>query len=378
VFVVAVEPEFDFLSAEYRDLFARSRATAFQHPVWLDTLYRRLAPAVQADPLIVVVRYAGEGGVALVLPLVRRRYGTLRTIEFADLGVSDYACPIVAGTAADAMIADRKTCASIVAALQPFDVLRIQKLRAGTFPIERLLGTAARSAMPMSSHAVELSSPYAEWRTAKIGPASRKSFDKKSRQLHRKGHVTLACVTEPAAIRSTLEHMRALRASRFPDSDLLQLPGYYDFYLAAALQGCGSFMRVYGLTLDGDLISGALALSDRGRTLVIATAFDIANHRNQSVGLLTFDMIAQHCIAMGDKVLDFTIGDEPYKSVFGAKPAPIHQVSRHGSVFGAVANAAVQQAPWLKQVARRIFDVRPSPSVTHMLATAASAVAPAI
>jgi CelD/BcsL family acetyltransferase involved in cellulose biosynthesis len=378
VFVVAIEPEFDFLSPEYRDLFARSRATAFQHPVWLDTLYRRLVPAVQAEPLIVVVRYAGEGGIALVVPLVRRRYGALRAIEFADLGASDYACPVGADATIDTVLSDRKTCARIVAALRPFDVLRIQKLRAGTFAIERLLGTSARTAMPMSSHAVELSSPYAQWRTAEIGPASRKSFGKKSRQLQRKGDVALACVMDPGAITATLEHIRALRAPRFPETDLLQLPAYYDFYLAVALQGRGSFMRVYSVTLDGQLIAGALALSDRGRTLVIATAFDIANHRNQSVGLLAFDMIAQHCIAMGDKVLDFTIGDEPYKSVFGAKAAPIYQVSRHGSVFGAVANAAVHQAPWLKQVARRIFDVRPSPSVTHMLATAASAVAPAI
>src|SRR5262245_179752 len=114
VFVVAVEPEFDFQSPEYRDLFTHSRATAFQHPVWLDTLYRRLLPAVQAEPLIVVVRYAADGGLALVLPLVRRRYGTLRTIEFADLGVSDYACPIGMDAAIETILSDRATCARIV------------------------------------------------------------------------------------------------------------------------------------------------------------------------------------------------------------------------------------------------------------------------
>src|ERR1041384_4084659 len=92
VLEVAVEPLFDFLSGEYAQLFAWSRATAFQHPRWLDALYRKLAPAVNADPVIVTVRR--EGHLAMLLPLVRRRYGTLAAIQFADLGGSDYAFPV--------------------------------------------------------------------------------------------------------------------------------------------------------------------------------------------------------------------------------------------------------------------------------------------
>jgi CelD/BcsL family acetyltransferase involved in cellulose biosynthesis len=64
-------------------------------------------------------------------------------------------------------------------------------------------------------------------------------------------------------------------------------------------------------------------------------------------------MIARHGISAGDRELDFTIGDEPYKTQFGAKKAPIHQVFRSGSVLGAIAGAAVQHAPWVKSVAQR-------------------------
>ena len=92
MFDVAVDPLFNFLSGEYAELFACSRATAFQHPKWLDAIYRKLLPP-KAAPLIITVRR--EGRLAMVLPLVRRRYGALRAIEFADFGVSDYACAIV-------------------------------------------------------------------------------------------------------------------------------------------------------------------------------------------------------------------------------------------------------------------------------------------
>jgi len=50
-------------------------------------------------------------------------------------------------------------------------------------------------------------------------------------------------------------------------------------------------------------------------------AFDIEGFKSQSVGALMFEQVAKDCIARGDRVLDFTIGDEPYKKHFGAQPS---------------------------------------------------------
>ena len=82
--------------------------------------------------------------------------------------------------------------------MKPFDVMRIQKLREDLFPLERLLGAPQRIAMPMSAHAVALTSDYATWRAEKISASYRKELDKKSRQLHRKGTIAFASVSEPA------------------------------------------------------------------------------------------------------------------------------------------------------------------------------------
>src|SRR4029078_2736917 len=89
-FDIAIEQSFDFLSPEYAELFDRSAATAFQHPIWLHCLYTRLAPEAGAAPLVVVVRHRATGALAMVLPLLRIRRGPIRTVEFADLRVSDY------------------------------------------------------------------------------------------------------------------------------------------------------------------------------------------------------------------------------------------------------------------------------------------------
>jgi CelD/BcsL family acetyltransferase involved in cellulose biosynthesis len=296
----------------------------------------------------------------MVLPLIRRRYGTLRAIEFADFGVSDYACPVAPDDESAAILADRGACGRIKAAIKPFDVLRIQKLPEDAFPLERLLGAPERTAMPMSAHAVSLSSDYAAWRADKITASYRKELDKKSRQLHRKGAIAFACVTEPDAIKGTFDRMKAYRWPRFGEDDLLQNPIYFDFYLDVATQGCGSLARLYSMTLDGAPIAGVLGLSHNGRFLVILGGFDLANHKNQSLGSLTFQMVAQHCIEIGDTVLDFTIGDEPYKGLFGAEATPVYQISRSGSLMGAVAGLAVEQLPWLKSAAKRFLQLRPA------------------
>ncbi len=357
VFDVAVEPLFNFLSGEYAELFACSRATAFQHPKWLDAVYRRLLPRT-AVPLIITVRR--EGRLTMTLPLVRRRYGTLRAVEFADFGVSDYASPVASESESAVILNDRNACALIKGAMKPFDVLRIQKLRDDSLPLEHLLGAPSRVAMPMSAHAVPLSMDYAAWRAEKISASYRKELDKKSRQLHRKGTISFTCVSDPEAIRATFEKMKAYRGPRFGDGDLLQNPTYFDFYLDIAMQD--TIARLYRLTLDGSPIAGVLGLSHNGRFLVILGGFDLTNHKNQSLGSLTFEMVARHCIEMGDTVLDFTIGDEPYKSLFGAQATPVYQISRSGSLLGAVAGVAVEQLPWLKNAAKRFLQLRPAPA----------------
>jgi CelD/BcsL family acetyltransferase involved in cellulose biosynthesis len=133
---------------------------------------------------------------------------------------------------------------------------------------------------------------------------------------------------------------------------LLQDQVFFDFYLDVAIRGRSTLARFYTVLMDKAPIAGAMALAHKGSLLVILTGFDHDNYKNQSLGSLIFEMIAKHGIGVGDRVLDFTIGDEPYKVLFGSQKSPIYQISRSGSIAGAIAGAAVH-APWIKRVAQR-------------------------
>jgi CelD/BcsL family acetyltransferase involved in cellulose biosynthesis len=115
------------------------------------------------------------------------------------------------------------------------------------------------------------------------------------------------------------------------------------------------FARTYTLRLDDRTIAGALGLVHRGSLLVILGGFTQTEHKNQSIGSLMFQEIARDCIARGDKLLDFTIGDEPYKLVFGSEPRKMWQMSRAGSPLGYAAGLVVDKLPSARALARRLF-----------------------
>ena len=363
-FDVGIDDTFDFLSQEYAELFEGSDATAFQHPLWLDSLYRKLAPALAAKPLVVVVRRRQTGALAAVLPLLRLRRGPMRTIEFADLRVSDYLAPVCTMATFADLLRDEAACRMLRQLLRPFDLLRIPKLLDARMPIETLLGAPRRTSMDTNAYATVLVAPFEQWQINALGRSYQKELAKKWRQIHKKGDLTFSCCDDSSSIREAMEVMKKFRGPRFHaqgDGDLLQRFEYFDFYSDVALRGLGSFARLYTLKMDGNVIATALGLSHRGNLLVIMTGFDIDGYKSQSIGALTFERVARDCIERGDQVLDFTIGDEPYKKLFGGQPTPMSSVTQSGSATGAIALLALKQAPWIKHAAKRMADFRLPP-----------------
>lgn len=366
-FDIAIEPSFDFLSPEYAELFDRSAATAFQHPVWLQSLYARLAPEAGATALVVVVRHRDTGALAMVLPLLRIRRGPIRTVEFADLRVSDYLAPVCSPDVFSRLLHDTAACAQIRRLVRPFDLLRMAKLPDGRLPIEDLLATSRRVSMNTNAYATVLVAPYEQWRASAMDRSYQKELAKKSRQLQKKGALSFACCGDSAAVLEAMDVMRKFRGPRFHaqgDGDLLQRPEYYGFYSDVALRGLGSFVRLYAMKMDGEVIAAVLGLCHRGSFLVIMSAFDIAGYKSQSIGALMFEKVARDCIERGDQMLDFTIGDEPYKKSFGAQPSPVWEVTQAGSAVGAIALFGLKQAPWLKLAAKRLSDLKVQPAHT--------------
>ena len=136
---LSVDRAFDFADAPYRKLFERASCSAFQHPDWLGAFYRILAGPKDFEPLV-VTGHDFAGDLVLVVPLIRRRADRMTLIEYAFLGVTDYARPIVAPE----LTLDAALSADLHRTLGVYDVLRIGPVRGDALaPWGALLGLPA-------------------------------------------------------------------------------------------------------------------------------------------------------------------------------------------------------------------------------------------
>jgi CelD/BcsL family acetyltransferase involved in cellulose biosynthesis len=219
--------------------------------------------------------------------------------------------------------------------------------------------------MDTNAYSTVLFAPFEQWRANALDRSYQKELAKKFRQLQKKGTLSFSCCEDAASIAAAMEVMKKLRGPRFQaqgDGDLLQRPEYFEFYSDVAVRGLDSFVRVYAMKMDGNVIAAVLGLCHGDSLLVIMSAFDIAGYKNQSLGALTFEQVAQDCIGRGDRVLDFTIGDESYKRLFGATPSPMWSVTQAGSAAGSIALFALRQAPWIKLAAKRMAGLKLLPT----------------
>lgn len=339
MFQVRAVSSFDFTAPGYSALFARSEATAFQHPIWLDRLYARLAPPFGATPLVVLV--TENGRLALVLPLLRRRRGGLRVVEFADLGVSDYAAPVCSAEDFERICADRTALGSIAQALRPYDLLRVPKVRSDGLDLSRLLPRSLKQQMTGHAHAARLNGPFQTWRQANMPPCYCRELDRKRKKLSRRGPYRIVRITEAGAIAATFAASLELRRPRFlarGTPDVLEDSAAMSFYVEVAAAGASDgWARTYAMTFGGETVATLFALHHRRRLLVLLSAFD-ERLRKLSVGSLLFEDVIADCIREGDEVFDLTIGDEGYKKAFGTEQTGLGAVLKPGSIVGQVAH----------------------------------------
>lgn len=308
---------FDFQAIEYRRLFADSKASAFQHPVWLDAFYRHVAPAHDVTPVVITGRDAA-GALRLVLPLLRKKETDM--IEYASLGVTDYACPVLARDTTP----EAQTMSQLHALLGGESGSRIGPVHSNHLPQwQALLGNRSRH-LDFHAHAVHYGSPYPHWRRENLGRRRAAELDRKTRRLSSQGELRFETVGA-GDIRTALYEARDFRSGRFQD-DPLQAGHGLEFYADVAAAGLRSGLaRTWRLSLDGNTMALVFGLIQNTCFSYILLACDYAAFARHSPGRLALDMAMSAWAAEGGQVFDFTIGDEPFKAGFGCVSAAMHE-----------------------------------------------------
>jgi CelD/BcsL family acetyltransferase involved in cellulose biosynthesis len=368
---------FDFLGAEYRELYERSSTTLFQHPVWLHHLYVGLAPQLKAKPVVVTVRADTDGRLVAVLPLVRRR-GLVRRVEFADFGVTDYAAPVIDSAAAPELSQSPAVRGAVREAIGRADLLRLEKVRGEAVEIASHFGAGRVVRHGFDAHAIPLGDSFEAWRAAR-DPDFIRHIDGKRKRVGRKRRVlTLRELTEPAEIDAAFERMREFRRARFAERravDLVQDPRYFEFYRKVAHHSAreGGPGSTVVLAINDETVGVSFGMSDSERDLFVLIGYDYEQYRNYSLGLILVEELIAVSIDAGKRFHDLTLGHEGYKSDFGAVLTPMYAIHRPMTARGWIAQRAADQNTAARRIAKSALAYREGHHVRRLRGGRASA-----
>ena len=224
-----------------------------------------------------------------------------------------------------ALLADPTLHVRIGKLLAPCDVVSLQKLPGDDAVLAALFPLARRAPMRLSAYPTRLTGTWPEWRASHLSKRLRSDLERKRRSLARIDRLSFDVVQSEPEVRRAFDALRRYRAARFEKIgavDLLQEPAYFEFYLGQALAGLATgSARTCCLSVAGTPVAVLFGLVHERTFSFLLLGFDQETYPRPSLGLLIVEDGIRHFLDEGLTTFDFTVGDHPYKTEFGATVA---------------------------------------------------------
>jgi CelD/BcsL family acetyltransferase involved in cellulose biosynthesis len=351
---VRVEPRFDFLSDEYRAFYRPERATAFQAPLWMDAIHRKLAPQLNATQHTITVRERGAGTLIGLIPLVLQKSKGISMLQFADFGVCDYNAPVADRNMLSMMAANDDLLAQLDHLTNHCDLLLLRKVRDDSFDMGRLLTRSTSSVGENAAYLCEVGDDLDAWRVRTLSKKFSKELDRLHRQAEREfGSYEHRAATSESEIRAAFDFLRRARKGRF-EEDLLDNPLYFEFYrdYAVASRESGEGIT-YVSYIAGKPVAVLFGVAGDGEFHAMLFTSDIENFGKSKPGLQIYYQVIQKRFAEGFRSLDMGPGNSGYKSDFKAKQTGLRNFTRAHSLAGSAVALVYHRAKPVKNFLKK-------------------------
>ena len=344
----------DFLSAEYRDLYAASAATAFQAPLWMHHLHTQLAPRLGARAHTIVVRDRDSGRLLAVIPLVGQKSLGVTMLQPADFGACDSNAVVASAETLEAMTGDRALLKAIDGLLSVGSLLIFRKVRGDGFDARRLFPRTVETTNDNCAYHCAIEDDFEDWRRKTMRKQFTKELNRLARQLERDvGPYEHRLVTDAAAIAEVFEFARGAREGRFED-DLFATDAYFAFYrdYAMAAAASGEAMT-YASYLNGKPIAMLFGLCGDGAFHAVITASNMQGFRKFSPGLQIIYGVIKQRFDEGHRLFDMGVGDTGYKAHFRVEETKLTNFTVAHSPMGAAVGGIYNNAKPMKNFLKR-------------------------
>jgi CelD/BcsL family acetyltransferase involved in cellulose biosynthesis len=276
----------------------------------------------------VAVTDAHSGQDVLLLPLVRRPTGRLRSIEFADLWAADYNAPVIGHGAPSSADECQTLWNEVVSALPQADIVRFTKMpfevRGVPNPLARLRGTRPSD---MRGHVVHLPDRWEDY-IQSLNSSVRKAFRRRWRRFQERNNAHLFCVEDARDAQRVLEVLRAQQSSRLDalgTRHIFDQRDYVRFYKQYVTQGVANGTAVLtALVVGNKIVATFLAVAD-GYSCVLIRSSQLWDDEWASIGLgkLIIERTMELLHQRGHRSFDLSIGNFAYKLDFRVQSIPL-------------------------------------------------------
>ena len=315
--------------------------TPFQRRGVLAAFYRHLPK--NCSGLLVSVREASSGRIAMLLPLLMRKAHTLRLIEGADLGLSDYVAPAVADwfrpTPSEMSILWR----ALLRFLPPADLLSFKKMPNSILDRQQnpLALLARTEGMGIATKTLDLCNLDCPTHYRRCGLY--KEGMRKLRKLREQGEVEFRIAQTPDDGLAQFEHLleqRRVRFSALKRPDALSRPEVRGFYRELIGHGVAHGEVLFGgLYLDGECVATDLGFVHGDTHHGILTSTKAGELARYSTGTVAFMLILDETLARGIQHYDIGVGEFSYKDRLPGTKAPLLERHEALSLRGHIALA---------------------------------------
>lgn len=336
-------------------------STPFQTLGFLKAFYAHLPDNCSA--LIISVHDEASGRLAMVLPLIRRRTAALCYIEAADLGLADYAAPIIADWFHPAQKEMTAIWAKLRSALPQADILLLKKLPARLEggrpnPLVLLPNTMDMATITKTAALNDCDAP-SHYRKSGIY----KDGMKKLRKLRTLGSVEFRLAqTEDEAL-VLFDHLVEQRLTRFQSLDRpepLAILAIREFYREFVGKGVGARQLLFGgLYIDGQCIATDLGILN-GKTLHrIINSMNTGEWSRHSPGTIVFMLMLDEASQHGVRYCDIGVGEYAYKERLTGTEMQLYERHEVLAMRGGIALAVARARRFARRGLSRFPQLRP-------------------
>lgn len=303
--------------------------SAFQSPVWLNAWFDVFGAQPAIECFVQLVEDA-QGEILLALPLIRRTMGSTTVIETPDLGVSDYAAPLVRRAALPHLPSGAAMWDLLMPAMPEADLLHIRRIvPVISGMVNPLYGHPAGRQNRLAGWVLPLN---AGWETylGSLSPKMREKLKKMGRKFNRVPNAERRVITDVAEGLSVLKELERLQSQRIETKGLgyhLDEPAICAFYRRLIETGLpdGS-VQMTTLLVDGQVVAANFAAVAGQELVYLRVANEFGPWARHALGLLVTEFAIAEAQRKGVRVFDFGMGNYDYKRRFGAVETPLQDL----------------------------------------------------